>query len=73
MIVFKAHGLLYHSTLGLRVVHKKKMMIEGAAVEREENTLKGFTDVCHKNGSSQCHDLALTVLFVPNSLDGGRF
>jgi hypothetical protein len=23
-LVFKAHGLLYHSTLGLRVVKKKK-------------------------------------------------
>jgi len=24
-LVFKAHGLLYHSTLGLRVIKKKKM------------------------------------------------
>ena len=24
-LVFKAHGLLYHSTLGLRVINKKKV------------------------------------------------
>ena len=28
-LVFKAHGLLYHSTLGLRVIKKKRRLEEG--------------------------------------------
>jgi len=40
------------------------------AAEREGNNLKGFKDFCLKNGSSQDQNLALTLLFVPNSLDG---
>jgi len=42
------------------------------ATERGRNDeLKGFKD-CHlKNGPSQGQDLALTVLFVPDSLDSG--
>jgi len=28
-LVFKAHALLHHSTLGLRVIKKKKMPAEG--------------------------------------------
>ena len=31
--------------------------------------LEGFTDLCQKNGSHQGHNLALTVLCVPKSLD----
>jgi hypothetical protein len=33
--------------------------------------LEGLEDICLKNGSSQGHTQALTVLFVPNSLDRG--
>jgi len=38
------------------------------AAEREGNNLKGFKHFCLQNGSSQGHNLALTVLFVLNSL-----
>jgi len=31
-----------------------------------------FKDICLKNGSSQGQNLALTVLFVPNSLDSSE-
>jgi len=34
--------------------------------------LNGFNDFRTENGSSQDQNLALTVLFVPNSLDSGR-
>ena len=40
-----------------------------APAEREVNDLKGFTYVNLKNGSSQGHNPALTVSFVPNLLD----
>jgi len=40
-----------------------------AALEREQNNLKGFKDFHLKNGSSQGQNLALPVLCVPNSLD----
>jgi len=42
----------------------------------EENgghNFKGFTAFCLKNGSSQGHTLAWTVVCVPNSLDSGEF
>jgi len=42
-----------------------------AAAEREGNNLKYSKDVCLKNGSSQGQNLALTVVFVPISLDSG--
>jgi len=50
--VFKAHRLLYHSTLGLRVIKKKK----------KKQLLPG----------SQGHNLTLTVVYLPYSLDSGR-
>ena len=30
-LVLKAHRLLYHSNLGLRVIEKKKKLVEGGA------------------------------------------
>jgi len=42
---------------------------EAAAVERAGNNFNGFKPFCAKNGSSQGHNLALTGLFVPSSLD----
>ena len=39
--------------------------------EQDGNELKGFEDFCLKNGSSRSQNLALTVSFVPNSLDSG--
>ena len=42
-----------------------------AADTREGNKLNGLKDVCLKNGSNQGQDLALTVLFLPNSLETG--
>ena len=44
----------------------------GAAAEREGNIFKGFKDICLEKSSSQGQNLALTVLNVPSSLDGGR-
>ena len=48
--------------------------LEGFAPYRfraKREQLEGFTDVCLKNGSSQGHNLDLTVLFLPTSLDSG--
>ena len=39
--------------------------------ERRRDNLNGFKDVCTENGSIQGQNLALTVLYVPYSLDGG--
>ena len=41
------------------------------AAERERDNLKYFKSFCLKNGSSGGNNLALTVLFAPNSLDSG--
>jgi len=41
-----------------------------AAAEREGNTLHSFKDFGLNNGSRRGHNMALTVLFVPNSIDG---
>jgi len=40
-----------------------------AACERRGNNLKGFKDFRGENGSSQGQSLALTVFYVPDSLD----
>jgi hypothetical protein len=40
-----------------------------AAAEREANNLKGFEVFCLKTGSSRDQNPALTVLFVPKSVD----
>ena len=32
-LVFKAHRLLHHSTLGLRVIKKKKKKVAGLAIQ----------------------------------------
>jgi len=37
-LVFKAHKLLYHSTLGLRVINKKKRRDGGVVTGRVEVT-----------------------------------
>jgi len=42
-----------------------------SAAERRANNFNGFQDVRTENGSSQGHNLALTCLFVPSSLDSG--
>ena len=39
--------------------------------ERVGNHLNGFEDFRTENGSSQCQNLALTGLCVPNLLDSG--
>ena len=70
-LVFKAHRLLYHSTLGLRVIKKTKKKTE-ATDERGGNNLNGLKFVRTENGSSKSQNLALTGLFVPSSLDRGR-
>ena len=41
------------------------------AAEQRGNNLEGFTDFYLKNDSSQGHNLALAVLFVPSSLESG--
>jgi len=58
--VFKAHRLLYHSTLGLRVIKKKKNLSEP----------RGNTVKCFKHFYPKAK--ALTVLYVPCSLDSGQ-
>ena len=79
-LVFKEHRLFYHSTLGLRVIKKKKTHLSirrgtvrtgGTAAERGGNDLKGCEDFRIENGSRRGLNLALTVLFVPSSLDSG--
>ena len=50
-LVFKAHRRLYHSTLGLRVIKKKKTRY--AAAERKGNNLKGFKDIFLKMAQSK--------------------
>ena len=43
-LVFKAHRLFYHSTLGLRVMKKKRMRHRGGARGRGEKVqLEGFS------------------------------
>ena len=42
-----------------------------AAAEREGNNLNGFQLFCLENGSSQGHNLALTVLCVTGSINNG--
>jgi len=84
-LVFKAHRLVYHSTLGWRVIKKKKknrieafgadeqseegIRMEAAFRPRGENNLEGYKSSQLKNGSSQGQNLALTGLFVPKSPD----
>ena len=41
------------------------------ASKREGNNANGCEDFCLENSASQGQNLALTVLFVPNSLDSG--
>ena len=41
------------------------------AVERRGSYLTFFEDFSMKNGSNKGHDMAFTVLFMPNSLDSG--
>jgi len=56
-LVCKAHRLLYHSTLGSRVIKKKK--------KEQLGRCEGLS------AESQGQHLALTVLHVPSSLDSG--
>jgi len=44
----------------------------GEKGETGKSYLKNGSRQCEKNGSSQCENLALTVLYVPSSLDSGR-
>ena len=60
-IVFKAHRIVYHSTLGSRVI-KKKM----------RNDLQYCKIFYLKNGTSQSQNLAVTGLSCPRSLDSAR-
>ena len=73
-LVLKAHTLLYHSTLGSRVIEKReeetaRWMLAQSAAEQEGNMLQGWKDFCLINGSNQGLNLALSVVFVPNSFD----
>ena len=46
--------------------------VEIWSVDDRIDHLNDFEDIRTKNGSSQGHNLALTGLFVPSSLDSGR-
>ena len=50
-LVFKAHRLLYHSTLGLRVIKKKKKKVQGLGYR-----------VCGV-GQGQMVEMQITLLF----------
>ena len=43
-LVFKAHSLLYHSTLGLRVIQKKRFGISGADPLELADELEGHVE-----------------------------
>jgi len=43
-LIFKAHRLVYHSTLGLRVIKQKKKETIQPPSERRGNNLKGFKE-----------------------------
>jgi len=45
--------------------------MHSSAGERGGNSLNDFRDMRTENGSNQGRNLALTLLFVPNSLDSG--
>jgi len=45
--------------------------LAAAAAERDGNNFEDFKDFYPKNGSSQAQNLAVTVFFVPDSLDRG--
>jgi len=85
-LVFKAHSLLYHSTLGLRVIKKKKSdgVIRGPRVDGLAGTqpkagynayrmcpVQTFRHV-GTNLGRQGQNPALTVVCVPYSLDSGQ-
>ena len=57
---FKAHRLVYHSTLGFRVIK--------ASLSATRGQLQGFSGPLPESSGQ---DLALTVLYVPSSLDSG--
>jgi len=42
-----------------------------ASAAKSDGHLRPFEYLCLKDGSGQGHNLALTVLFMPNSLDSG--
>ena len=48
-LVFKAHRLLYHSTLGLRVVKKKKKVVPSPLMAATSEATRSW------NGSFTCH------------------
>ena len=60
-LVFEAHRIVYHSTLGLGVIKKKKVHATREHLERFPGLLL----------ERQVQDLDLTVLYVPYSLDSG--
>ena len=80
-LVFKAHRLVYHSTLGLRVIKKKKRLrdasqhgrqLREAAAEREGNKLKAFQDFCLKMAQAKAGVWPWLSIFVPNLLDSEK-
>ena len=78
VLEFKAHRRWYPSTLGLRMIKKKKhphrpMTMRPTKHPSEERTsIKGVKDFHLKNGSSQGQNQAVTLLYAPNSLGSGR-
>jgi len=60
-LVFKAHRLLYHSTLGLRVIKKKKGC--GSTSSREGGGKNRL--------GTAAHFCEVVVLHAPSSLDSG--
>jgi hypothetical protein len=59
------------SCVGLDVALPEHKPHPKASAEQDGNNVKGFENFCLMNGSNQGQDLALTVLYVPYSLDSG--
>ena len=60
-------------TVSKSVSDPAKFRVSGSASasERRGNNLKGCKENFCLNGSSQCQNIALTIVCVPNSLDSG--
>ena len=64
-LVFKAHRLVYHATLGLRVIKKREKSRSHRCLAKREQ-LERFLE---RHGQNP----AMTVLCVPHSLDIGAW
>ena len=69
--ILRRMDFVYHATLGLRVIKKKKNYDPEPAAGRGGNHSNGFQHFRTEIGPRQDQNLALTVFCVPRSLDSG--